>query len=533
VDPLSTPQHCGSCELACEAGQLCQAGKCQCPANQTACGKDCVDTQTSTSNCGSCMHACAAGEVCMAGACLGPSGADGCGGSAHELTLREISVYQTIKIPVMQKGAAVATAQRVAGIIQGRQTLFRVFVDLGSAFTARQFSARLTLKNGASSDQYFAKQMIMKASSDADTANTFQIYAPPEKIQDGTSYSVELVECGAGSGNIMTPRFPASGEVALDTRKTGNLKVTLIPVLTNSRMPDTSAATLATYEAFLEAMYPIEKAEVTVGGQISTSYPINWTNLVEQIRTKRASDNAPADQYYFGIVTPMATLKEYCRSGCTAGIGYVATATQAATRAAVGLAFGDELSAGVLAHEVGHNHGRNHAPCAPGNNISGVDSKYPYTGAKLGTWGYDSRKKVFFSPDTTLDIMGYCDPKWISDYTYKGLIDRVAQVNGNALELTPPELIASYRVVIVEKDGARWSQPFLEPAEPFGDPESADVLDIDGQLSERVTVYRTHLGDGDASIVLVPEPKRGWNAIKLSDAVALPFSAPISVPGPE
>jgi hypothetical protein len=404
---------------------------------------------------------------------------------------------------------------------------------LGSAFSAREFSARLTLTNAGVTDHYFAKQTIMKASTDADTANTFQIDAPKEKIQDGTSYSVERVECAQGSGSVMTSRFPATGEVALDTRKTGNLKVTLVPVVTNSHTPDTSAAVLANYETFLEAMYPIEKAEVTVGGQITTAYPINWTNLVEQIRTKRASDNAPADQYYFGIVTPTATLKDYCRSGCTAGIGYVATLTQAATRAAVGLAFADELSAAVLAHEVGHNHGRNHAPCAPGNNISGVDSKYPYTGAKIGTWGYDPRKKTFFSPDTTLDIMGYCDPKWISDYTYKGLTDRVAAVNGNALEIVSPELIAQYRVLIVEKDGARWSQPFVAPAAPYGDPESADVLDIDGNVVEHVTVYRTLIGDAEASTLLVPEPKQGWNAIKVRDALPLAFSAPVTVAAPE
>ena len=65
----------------------------------------------------------------------------------------------------------------------------------------------------------------MKASTDADTANTFQIDVPPEKIQDDTSYSVELVECaGAGSGSVLAPRFPVTGEVALDTRKTGNLE---------------------------------------------------------------------------------------------------------------------------------------------------------------------------------------------------------------------------------------------------------------------------------------------------------------------
>ena len=78
----------------------------------------------------------------MAGACLAPAGADGCNGSAHELTLREISVYQTVKIPVMQKGMAIATTQRVAGIVQGRQTLFRVFVDLGTVRSPRASSRR-------------------------------------------------------------------------------------------------------------------------------------------------------------------------------------------------------------------------------------------------------------------------------------------------------------------------------------------------------------------------------------------------------
>jgi hypothetical protein len=32
--------------------------------------------------------------------------------------------------------------------------------------------------------------------------------------------------------------------------------------------------------------------------------------------------------------------------------------------------------------------------------------------------------------------------------------------------------------------------------------------------------------------VLVPEPREGWHAIKLWNALALPFSAPITVPDP-
>jgi hypothetical protein len=534
VDIQTFPQHCGGCNLACAPGQLCQAGKCLCPAGQMTCGTECVDVQTSSTNCGSCMKACATGEACMAGTCRSSAGTDGCnGGPARELNLRDIAVYQTVKIPVMQKGAAVAKAQRVAAVIEGRPTLFRVFVDTGSAFAARDFSARLTLKSGGIDDHLFAKQRITKASTDADTASTFQIFVPADKIHADTSYSIELVECAQASGNMLSSRFPASGEAALETRKTGILKVVVIPVQTNSRKPDTSDTALAIYRAYLEALYPIEQAQIRVGTQITTAYPVNWTTLLEQIRTQRQTDKAAADEYFFGLMQPAATLKEYCRSGCTAGIGYVGPASQAATRAAVGLAFADELSAATMAHELGHNHGRNHAPCAPGNSISGVDGSYPYAGAKVGTWGYDPRKRVFFNPDTTLDIMGYCDPKWISDYTYKGLIERVASLNGAKLEFANPALIARYQVLILDADGPRWSQPFVEPAEAFGAPENADVLDIDGDVVERVTVFRTVIGDAPASTVLVPEPQPGWNAIKLHDALPLPFSAPITVPAPQ
>lgn len=59
------------------------------------------------------------------------------------------------------------------------------------------------------------------------------------------------------------------------------------------------------------------------------------------------------------------------------------------------------------------------------------------------------------------------------------------------------------------------------------------MLDIDGQPIERVTVYRTLVGDGDASTILVPPAKRGWNAVRTLDGAMLPFSAPIAVPRPE
>jgi hypothetical protein len=312
----------------------------------------------------------------------------------------------------------------------------------------------------------------------------------------------------------------------------------LIPIRANDLVADTDEKSLAVYREYVLAMYPLAKIEFTVGEEIESGSQVNWNNLIEAIRARRQEDRPDPDVYYYGLLRPTMTFGEYCRRGCTAGVGYVGSATQAGTRVALGVGFADEMSAITMAHEVGHNHGRNHAPCAPGGGISGVDRNYPHDGAETGVWGFDSRSKKLLSPTETTDIMGYCDPKWISDYTYNGLLDRLVAVNTDAspFVIADPEAAAQinqrYNVLLNDPDGARWSLPFPEPAEPHGVPESADVLDLDGQLIDQVTVYRTQIGDSAGSSVLIPEVQPGWHAIKLVDALPLPFSAPIAVPAP-
>ena len=45
-----------------------------CAAQQTACGADCADLQTSTLHCGACGHGCASGYQCVSGGCTLPTG---------------------------------------------------------------------------------------------------------------------------------------------------------------------------------------------------------------------------------------------------------------------------------------------------------------------------------------------------------------------------------------------------------------------------------------------------------------------------
>jgi MYXO-CTERM domain-containing protein len=80
VDTSSDGAHCGECNNACPADQLCSAGACVtggCPTGQVECNQGCVDTSTDALHCGSCGASCMAGQTCVGGVCTGtPTGGD-------------------------------------------------------------------------------------------------------------------------------------------------------------------------------------------------------------------------------------------------------------------------------------------------------------------------------------------------------------------------------------------------------------------------------------------------------------------------
>ncbi len=524
LDTQSSNDNCGACNQACATGAVCTAGMCGCPAGQTTCSGVCVDTTQSEANCGACGQACAMGATCSAGKCVTGAGADGCSGPALGITLQSIAVYQTVKIGVMDAGAELGADKRTSDVISGRQTLFRLSVSVDSGFTARQLSGRVTVNNGTSVTQYFAKQTISKTSVDTDTTSTFQVYVPPEQISADTRYTAELVECGTGSGTPGKVRFPATLDIPLGARHTGVVKVKIIPLLSNGKLPDTSDTALEVYKQQLMAMYPIDSVEFTLGTQLSIAYPVDWDGTLDQMRAKRKTENPPADVYYFGLLKPVDTFAGFCGNGCTTGIGYVADANSGMFRAALGVGFSDRFSAQTMAHELGHNHGRNHAPCVPnGGSISGVDPMYPFPDGTTGVIGYDSRTKVLLSAKGT-DLMGYCSNVWLSEYTYGGITDRVAIVNGAKAQTFNPAALQPWRVLIAGSKGARWGTPISEPSLPEGKPETAVVLDADGNELEEITVYRTEMSDGFGAVILVPQQESGWAAVKVAGSAAVAFS---------
>ncbi len=55
-----------------------------------------------------------------------------------------------------------------------------------------------------------------------------------------------------------------------------------------------------------------------------------------------------------------------------------------------------------------------HSPCG---NPPFIDPDFPYQDGSSGAWGYDHRNDQLVNPEKP-DLMGYCEPRWISDYSF-------------------------------------------------------------------------------------------------------------------
>jgi hypothetical protein len=147
-----------------------------------------------------------------------------------------------------------------------------------------------------------------------------------------------------------------------------------------------------------------------------------WDGLLDRLRDMQGDD----DDVYFGII-PNSVPRGW--GGCGGGDGRVAAAPVSGTST-------------TTAQEVAHAFDRDHAPCpAPGqpNAPDNIDENYPvydaFMSGSIGEYGLDDSASVQ-DPATTADFMSYCGPKWVSPYTYLGLLENFPAVFSSARSLS-------------------------------------------------------------------------------------------------
>jgi hypothetical protein len=352
---------------------------------------------------------------------------------AKGVTIREVSIYQSLKRQLMVDGAPVEGG---VPLVQGRDAVIRVFYDTNADYAGGEVTARLEI---AGADPIEIVGTLDASSSEDQINSTINFSVPGAAIGASLEYSISILEEGQTADDNAAAHYPASGTEAVAVDGPANtFRVILAPFRYDAdgsgREPDMSEATVESYRQRLKQLYPVSNVEVTVRevtpwNQELDAFGNGWQELGYELYGMRAQDNAPDDVYYYAIFNPSASFNQYCSQGCLLGVTLLNAdppdVGQVDLRFAMGVGY-PEYAADTMAHELGHAHGREHADCGGPDQ---PDPQFPHPGGQIGVWGLDTVSLELKPPTLITDIMGYCDNQWVSDYTYSAFLNRGKNVN--------------------------------------------------------------------------------------------------------
>ena len=297
-------------------------------------------------------------------------------------------------------------------VIAGRDALLRIFAT-GDETSFYQPNVRATLyRDGA-----IVHTALMTPGSDVLPSTveegrldlSFNTPIPGEIIQPGLGLVVELdtdgiVPLDTGSET----RIPAEGVMDLGVMQLPTHIQTIVPTLIESAPNERIFLWTNGLDAdhrnmrFMRTIMPVGDLEVRVHEPFYTradlTEPSGWNRFLREMRVLWRAEGE-VGYYYGAVIRPPGSPYR--------GLGYIAQP------ASVGVD-----SDRTFTHEVGHNMNLRHALCGSPSPAN-PDPNFPHEAGSIGVWGYDLHRTRLVSPMQYKDIMGYCDPDWISDYQFK------------------------------------------------------------------------------------------------------------------
>jgi len=366
-------------------------------------------------------------------------------------------------------------------LIAGRDALVRVFVR-ASEPNATLPQARVRLYDGvqqvASLTTSGPASGVPTVVNEGDLASSWNVPVPGLLLKPGLRILVDLDPSNLVAESVENDNtWPSSGTpLTLDVRNVPALAVRLVPIAQTSTglTGNVTESNSALYYEALRQLMPVNQLTMDVRQPYTTNLPPlqagdgngSWVALLNELNALRATEGTSA--HYYGVA------KVPYESGII-GISYLPSVVAAGW---------DVLpnAASTMVHELGHNFGRLHSGSC---QVGGVDGAYPYAGGNIGVYGYDAAT-ASLRPPFTPDIMGYCSQRWISDYTYTGIIgfretNSLAQVL--AARTQSPGLLVWGRIgvnVVVLEPAFEVNAPARLPA--AGGPHRLEALDESGKV---------------------------------------------------
>ena len=350
------------------------------------------------------------------------------GPGARNLRISLVEVTQGTFISLGTPEMVLAPGARNAPLIEGRSLLVRVHTTPLAGFAARALRALVALEYAdGTSARWDAMRMVSGASEPDKLETTFNLIIPAGAVKPGAKLVSTIHELGEATEGDPAPRFPGTGSADLAV-VAGKMQLDLV-ILQVMGGPggklDDSAARRKRVEDYMFDVYPIQKLNITWRPPIAINRKLTGFNQVfGMLRDARNKDGAPDSAYYHMLLSP----GDINQGG---GVGYLAgpEADDAASRISITVLRNQNVDSMLdyISHEVGHNHGRDRAP---GCNAGEPDPRFPHPGGGVGANGFSLSTGALFPRARHKDLMGYCAPTWVSDYTWRAFEKRVRITSG-------------------------------------------------------------------------------------------------------
>ena len=330
--------------------------------------------------------------------------------------------------------------QRMDGsvpLVAGKDGLLRVFL-LGDRPNRERPALRITLKD-AHGQVLLAEEVTAAGPGlplrvdEGDLDRSWNLTIPGHLMRPGLRVRAELLP---SPGLTLPPEglaYPRDGgSLPLNIVTVPPMAITIVPIRSGFGTPEVVSPTrsLASWADFFKRIYPVSDLDVELAAPYTTSVDLGagerltetgsdpYLRLRLELEALRLRGDGGNRRYWYGVykALPLNT---------NAGLGDTPASPESnLNRTAVGWDdFGRRHGANypeVLAHELGHLLNRRHAPCG---NAGGPDYHYPYSGGVIGASGLDLHLQQGLDARRYTDVMGYCSPQWVSDFTYRGVLE--------------------------------------------------------------------------------------------------------------
>jgi hypothetical protein len=438
------------------------------------------------------------------------------------ISIDEIAVYQGVKVDLVAKGVPVPYYN--APVVARRAGIVRVFVQVakGSHWKARKLDAEFHLfqPNG---EQVTTSSVSIATTSDPEAIETtfvFPLAADTLAGKNHLPYYVILRDpkMAALGDDMASVRYPADGSndsLQVDASP-GVVKLHIVPVRYDfdgsQRVPSTDTNTLNGIKAEVMDLYPARDVSIDVGAPLPWPNEIGpdgtgWDTVLQGVLDQRAKDGPTSEVYYVGMFVPAHSFGAYCGGGCILGLAPVAGPTDSDQLGTAVVSFGGFTEEETVAHEVGHTMGRQHSPCG---GPQGIDPKYPYPDGTVGVQGYRLSDDSLM-PAYSADVMSYCPPEWISDYTYKALATRMSYVNTHIQAKLPQSM--HYTRISLAPDGTPKSVRDVVQHYPVsGEPVAVTYEGVTSTTEQAHYFKYDHLPGG---YVIAPTAPKGTTHVRV------------------